>query len=163
MDSTDFKERYMPFHRQLYKVAYRLTQNQQDAEDLLQEVYLRLWKKRDHLPPESASIGYLSVLMRNLYIEHRRMKRFHAAVELKTKYAPLCEDNPEQQTIRKDESERTMNLIKELPPRERMVMEARTIDDKSYEEIKRDTGLSASNIRQLMARARKKLKERFHQ
>ena len=163
MDSTEFKERYMPFHRQLYKVAYRLTQNQQDAEDLLQEVYLRLWKKRDHLPPESASIGYLSVLMRNLYIEHRRMKRSHAAVELKTKYAPLCEDNPEQQTIRKDESERTMNLIKELPPRERMVMEARTIDDKSYEEIKRDTGLSASNIRQLMARARKKLKERFHQ
>ncbi len=152
----------MPFHRQLYKVAYGLTQNQQDAEDLLQEVYLRLWKKRDHLPPESASIGYLSVLMRNLYIEHRRLRRIHEAAELKPQYAPPCEDDPEQQAIRKDESERTMSLIKQLPPRERMVMEARSLEDKSYEEIERDTGLSASNIRQLMARARKKLKERFH-
>lgn len=57
MDSAKFKDIYMPFHKQLYKVAYGLTQNQQDAEDLLQDVYLRLWKKRDKLPPQSASIG----------------------------------------------------------------------------------------------------------
>lgn len=159
MDSAKFKDIYMPFHKQLYKVGYGLTRNQQDAEDLLQDVYLRLWKKRDKLPPQSASIGYLSVMMRNLFIEQQRLRCISAETELKLKCDPPSEDNPEQQAIRKNESERTMRLIKELPPRERMVIEARALEDKSYEEIERYTGISSANIRQLMTRARKKLRQ----
>lgn len=161
MNSAEFKERYMPFHRQLYRVAYELTQNQQDAEDLLQDVYLRVWKKRDKLPPESASMGYLTVMMRNIFVEQRRLKRIRLVPEMDRHDEPLNDSTPECIAMQRDESERAIFLIKELPPRERIVMEARAIEDKSYEEIERDTGLTSTYIRQLMTRARKKLKEQF--
>ena len=53
MDAREFKQRYMPHHQVLYRVAYHLTGNEQDAEDLLQDLYLKLWQKRDDLPDEA--------------------------------------------------------------------------------------------------------------
>ena len=53
MDAREFKQRFMPHHRLLYRVAYHLTGNAQDAEDLLQDMYLKLWQKRDDLPDEA--------------------------------------------------------------------------------------------------------------
>lgn len=44
----------MPFYKLLYRVAYRLTGNAQDAEDLLQDTYLKLWQKRDELADEQS-------------------------------------------------------------------------------------------------------------
>ena len=75
MDAQEFNQRFMPFHRLLYRVAYHTTGNQQDAEDLLQDTYLKLWTKRDDLPPDAQTEAYLITLMRNLYRDQRRLKR----------------------------------------------------------------------------------------
>ena len=52
MDTESFKREFLPYHRKLYSVAYRLLENAADAEDLVQEAYLKLWDKREGL------IGY---------------------------------------------------------------------------------------------------------
>ena len=49
MDTAEFKKQFLPYHRKLYRVAFRLTGNPQDAEDMVQEAYLKLWNKRDEL------------------------------------------------------------------------------------------------------------------
>ena len=49
MDAAEFKQQFLPYHRKLYRVAFRLTGNPQDAEDMVQEAYLKLWNKRDEL------------------------------------------------------------------------------------------------------------------
>ena len=49
MNAQEFKRRFMPFHRLLYRVAFHLTGNVQNAEDLLQDTYLKLWQKRNEL------------------------------------------------------------------------------------------------------------------
>ena len=49
MDTAEFKQQFLPYHRKLYRVAFRLTGNPQDAEDMVQEAYLKLWNKRDEL------------------------------------------------------------------------------------------------------------------
>lgn len=46
MDAESFKNEFLPYHRKLYSVAYRLLENAADAEDLVQEAYLKLWDKR---------------------------------------------------------------------------------------------------------------------
>lgn len=43
MDAESFKNEFLPYHRKLYCVAYRLLENAADAEDLVQEAYLKLW------------------------------------------------------------------------------------------------------------------------
>ena len=50
MDAASFKQQFLPCHAKLYRVAFRLMGNVQDAEDMVQEAYLKLWKKRDELP-----------------------------------------------------------------------------------------------------------------
>ena len=45
MDAESFKKEFLPYHRKLYCIAYRLLENAADAEDLVQEAYLKLWDK----------------------------------------------------------------------------------------------------------------------
>ena len=45
MDAASFKQQFLPCHAKLYRVAFRLMGNVQDAEDMVQEAYLKLWKK----------------------------------------------------------------------------------------------------------------------
>ena len=52
MDVDVFKQRFLPFHPKLYRIAYALLDNKADAEDILQDAYCKLWK----MLPDS---GYL--------------------------------------------------------------------------------------------------------
>ena len=49
MDAESFKKEFLPYHRKLYCIAYRLLENAADAEDLVLEAYLKLWDKREGL------------------------------------------------------------------------------------------------------------------
>ena len=82
MDAREFKQRFMPYHRLLYRVAYRLTENAQDAEDLLQDTYLKLWQKRNDLKEEAMTEAYLVTLMKNHFRDQRRLKRSETSGEV---------------------------------------------------------------------------------
>ena len=67
MDANDFKRLFLPYHRKLYRVAFRLLGNVQDAEDMVQEAYLKLWKRREELPSNIESWeAYCITLTKNL-------------------------------------------------------------------------------------------------
>ncbi|MBO4564516.1 MAG: RNA polymerase sigma factor [Bacteroidaceae bacterium] len=141
----------MPFHRLLYRVAYHTTGNQQDAEDLLQDTYLKLWQKRDDLPPDAQTEAYLITLMRNLYRDQRRLKSniVHETYEPDKSYEPY---EAEEEVL--DNRAELQELIEKLPDKQRAVMKAHIVEDKTYEEIERDTGLSNGNIRVIISRAK---------
>ena len=151
MTALEFKQRFMPFHRLLYRVAYHLTGNAQDAEDLLQDTYLKLWMKRDDLPPDAQTEAYLIILMRNLYRDQRRLKSniVHETYEPDKSYEPYEE---EEEAL--DNRAELQELIERLPDKQRAVMKAHIVEDKTYEEIQRDTGLSNGNIRVIISRAK---------
>ena len=151
MTAQEFKQRFMPFHRLLYRVAYHTTGNQQDAEDLLQDTYLKLWTKRDDLPPDAQTEAYLITLMRNLYRDQRRLKRIET-IDVDPHSIPLpIEGEPEG--VSGDHAE-LQSLINKLPDKQRQVMQAHIIEDRTYEEIEQDTGLSNGNIRVIITRAK---------
>ena len=161
MDAREFKQRFMPHHRLLYRVAYQLTGNAQDAEDLLQDLYLKLWQKRDDLPDEAINDAYLATMMRNLFVDQRRLKHVDASAELKNEEGPPDERSLERQIDARDEARQMEGLISELPERDAKIIQMHLVDDCSYEEIERDTGLSQGNIRIIVMRTKKKLKQQF--
>ena len=161
MTAQEFKQRFMPHHKLLYRVAYHLTGNAQDAEDLLQDMYLRLWQKRDNLPIEATEEAYLMTMMRNLFIDQRRKKHLHASAEPKEDTMPPDEQSLECQIDARDEARQMESLIHELPERDRKVLRMHLIEDRSYEEIEQDIGLSQGNIRIIVMRARQKLRQQF--
>jgi RNA polymerase sigma-70 factor (ECF subfamily) len=161
MDAREFKQRFMPHHRLLYRVAYQLTGNAQDAEDLLQDLYLKLWQKRDDLPDEAMKEAYLATMMRNLFVDQRRLKHVDASAELKNEDGPPDERSLDRQIDARDEVRQMEGLISELSERDAKIIQMHLVDERSYEEIERDTGLSQGNIRIIVMRTKKKLKQQF--
>lgn len=160
MTAQDFKQRFMPHHRLLYKVAYRLTGNVQDAEDLLQDTYLKLWLKRDDLTEEAETQAYLVMLMRNLFLDQRRLKRIDTSADI-DKAEPPDEQSFDQQIDSRDEAQKMEGLIRQLPERDGNIVQMHLVEGRSYKEIEQDTGLSQGNIRIIVMRARQKLKQQF--
>ena len=161
MDAREFKQRFMPYYKLLYRVAYHLTGNAQDAEDLLQDMYLKLWQKRDDLPDEAMKEAYLVTMMRRLFIDQRRLKHVNASAELKEEISPPDERSLDHQIDSRDEAEQMEGLISELPERDEKIIRMHLMEDRSYEEIEQDTGLSQSNIRIIVMRAKQKIRQQF--
>ena len=161
MDAREFKQRFMPHYKLLYRVAYHLTGNVQDAEDLLQDMYLRLWQRRDDLSDEAMREACLVTMMRHLYIDQRRLKRIDASEDIEAHASPPDERSLDHQIDSKDEARQMEKLISQLPERDAKIIQMHLMEDRSYEEIEQDTGLSQSNIRIIVMRTRQKLKQQF--
>ena len=161
MDAREFKQRFLPHHRLLYRVAYQLTENAQDAEDLLQDMYLKLWQKRDALPDEAVKEAYLITMMRRLFIDQHRLKHLDTSAELKEELSPPCERGLDGQIEMRDEARQMEGLINELPERDAKIIRMHLMEERSYEEIEQDTGLTQGNIRIIVMRTKQKLKQQF--
>jgi RNA polymerase sigma-70 factor (ECF subfamily) len=161
MDAREFKQRFMPHYKLLYRVAYHLTGNAQDAEDLLQDMYLKLWQKRDELPDAAMKEAYLVTMIRRLFLDQRRMKHVNTSAELKEELSPPDEWSLDHQIDTRDEARQMERLIRQLSERDGKIIRMHLMEDRSYEEIERDTGLSQSNIRIIVMRTRQKLKQQF--
>ena len=161
MDAREFKQRFMPHYKLLYRVAYHLTGNAQDAEDLLQDIYLKLWQKRDELPDAAMKEAYLVTMIRRLFLDQRRLKHVNTSAELKEELSPPDEWSLDHQIDTRDEARQMEGLIRQLSERDGKIIRMHLMEDRSYEEIERDTGLSQSNIRIIVMRTRQKLKQQF--
>ena len=161
MDAQEFKQRFMPHYKLLYRVAYQLTGNAQDAEDLLQDLYLKLWQKRDDLPDEAMKEAYLVTMIRHLFFDQRRLKHLDTSAELKEDASPPDERSLDHQIDSRDEARQMEGLIQQLPERDAKIIQMHLMEDRSYEEIEQDTGLSQGNIRIIVMRTKKKLKQQF--
>ena len=66
MEAETFKQRFLSFHPKLYRIALALVESPEDAEDILQEAYTKLWSKRDSLEavqqPEAFAVTIVPLL-----------------------------------------------------------------------------------------------------
>lgn len=163
MDATEFKQQFVPYHRKLYRVAFLLTGNAQDAEDLVQEAYLKLWNKRDELANIRNTEAYCVTLIKHLCYDNMRAARLTIDGHVPEELNIPTDNNPAVDTERRDEANIVRNLINKLPKPQKQVIMLRDVNDCSYEEIGEITRLSAVNIRVLLSRARKKIREQFNE
>ena len=150
MDVDVFKQRFLPFHPKLYRIAYALLDNKADAEDILQDAYCKLWNKRDELG-DIQNPDFL----RSPKASRRDNEEALETVLLTT------DSSPEKELEEKEDIRRIQELIEQLPENQRQVIRLRGIEDCSYEDIEQITGLSSSNIRTLLSRARKLIREKL--
>ena len=141
-------------------MAWRLTGNAQEAEDLTQEVYFQLWSKRESLSDISDPKAYCSVLVRNLYLNQVRKHRVETTT-MTTDPQVIDEIGPEHIVEQKQTCEQLMRLIGTLPELQRKVLTLHDVEGWSKEEVQQQTGLGATYIRVLLSRARKTIRQLF--
>lgn len=161
MNAEEFKSLYYPFHPKLYRVAFALLNNADDAEDILQDTYYKLWSKREELIPILQPEAFCVRLVKNLCLDFLRAPRNRLDNESAESIQIPVEITPENELESKEKIRQIETLIEQLPEKQRMVIQMRGCGDCSLEEIETATGESAANVRVLLSRARKTLKSRL--
>lgn len=162
MDVESFKRLFLPLHPKLFRIAYALVENKSDAEDILQDAYYKLWSRRNELADVRKPEAFCVTLVKNLCLDFLRSPRAGRHDEDVTEAVTLSTDSsPDKELEMQDKVEQVRHLINRLPENQRQVLRLRGIEDCSIDEIEQITGLSAVNIRVLLSRARKIIREQF--
>lgn len=161
MDADTFKRELLPHHQLLYRIAYRLTENATVAQDMVQEAYARLWDKRTELEDVDNYKAFAVTVLRNICLDNLR-KTKNGAVPINDELISIREGSLSVDIEQKDEAGYIKELVGRLPQQQRVVMILKHWDNYSDEEIEEMTGLSRVNIRVILSRARKTIKEQFY-
>lgn len=164
MNADEFKRIFLPSHQSLYRFAYKLTGNQEDAEDLVQETFMKLWNSRDRIGEPENPTAFSMTVLKNTFLDNTRRRREEAArASLDEIESTLIVSDTDVGRLAesRDSVRLVLTLIDHLPANQRDVIRMREIADSSFEQIQAATGLSPGNIRTLLSRARKKIKEQY--
>ena len=158
MNAEEFKRLFYPFHPKLYRIAFALLNNADDAEDILQDTYLKLWSRRTELINIIQPEAFCVRMIKNLCLDFLRAPRNRLDNESIESEIITTETTPEHELERKETIKQIETLIERLPDKQRIVIQLRGCGYCSFEEIEAVTGESAANVRVLLSRARKTLK-----
>lgn len=162
MDANEFKTVFIPYHAKLYRTAYSILRNVQDAEDIVQDAYLKLWNRRDELDVAVSKEAYCVTLVKNLCMDFIRSSHQTLEDAIDDEKLGLTDDNIGERLEQKEESRRLRKMIGGLPDIQKKVMWLRDVNECSFEEIGIATGLNQGNIRATLSKARKKIREQFY-
>ncbi len=160
MDAGTFKELILPHSRKMYAQAMTILKNDDDARDVVQELLTKLWEKRNTLNTISNIEAYCITMTKNICIDRiRRLQHTSFNIDTDSETKQLTSDETVEQIDARDQLQKVKQLITLLPMQQQKILELRAIGDCSIDEIEQITGLSNVNIRTLLSRARRKLKE----
>jgi len=163
--NVSFNELALEHLEALYGYAMALTRAPAEAEDLLQETYLRAVKAFGHLAPDSKMKPWLFVIMRNTWLnELRRRRNRPGMVELDPDDDNILQwrnrliDDPHLIYLRKLEREEIREAIESLPLQSREIVVLRDIEGFSYQEIATMLECPAGTVMSRLSRARDRLR-----
>ena len=161
MQASEFKQLFLPCHRKLFSVAYRLMSNTQAAEDMVQETFLQLWTQRDKIERIDNPEAYSITVLRRLFYDKMRTGHLQEVDKDVGSLQVTSSQNISRQLEAADEYQRVRQLISHLPEPQGRIMLMRDVEDRSFEEISIETGLTEVNVRSILSRARKKIREQI--
>ena len=152
----------------VYRLAYHLTGNQHDAEDLTQDVFIRVFNSLSQYKPGTFE-GWLHRITTNLFLDRmRRKKRIRfdymadddAAVPTSASFDRFERSGqPEDAFEMSHFGDDIIQALAELPPEYRAAVVLSDIEGLSYEEIAATLGIKMGTVRSRLSRARAKLRE----
>lgn len=156
MTNARFQNEWLSLAGEFYRVAFYILEDETEAEDAVQELFLKLWSGRDALDGIRNPKGYGIRVLRNLCLDRIRRSR-----KMETPAVLPEPEWPGRQDEAVDEKERlakVLDAIKSLPDRQREVLTLRTLDGLSYEEIAERTGMNQLTLRVVLSQARRKIR-----
>ena len=161
MDPKSFKQLILPHSDAMYRMAFYVTGDRDDSLDAVQESVASLWEHREALYQISDLKAYaLTTAKRHAIDILRRRPGMSMTIDSLSAH-PDPDADSGRQTEHADTLSRVRELMKSLTPNERQIIELRSQADCSIDEIASITGLKEDNVRQVLSRARRKLKELY--
>ena len=158
------------YQRQVYSVLLRVVRRSEDAEDLTQETFVRMFRALDRYDPERPFTAWLFTIATRIGIDHLRRRRIQT-MSLTVSEPGSTEEHtldvedpglkPDEVASYAEEARNAQDLIDSLPEHYRIVVLLRHQQDLSYEEIAEALNLPLGTVKARIHRARALLKERI--
>jgi RNA polymerase sigma-70 factor, ECF subfamily len=150
------------YQDRLYPTVFRLTGCAEDAQDLLQDAFLRAYEKLDQFQGESSFYTWIYRIAVNLTLSDRRRRRHASSAGLKDDLPDVRgEDDPSASLERAERDERIQEALNALAPDHRAVVVMKEYDGLRYEEIGTMLGIPVGTVRSRLHRARCELRDRL--
>lgn len=160
MTENEFKIKVFSLRDKLYRFSRRILNDEAEAQDVTQEVLIKLWDMRNKLVAYNSIEALAMTSIRNLSLDKARKKnlRYSKAYDIKYQMPTIInEDQVEQNEI----GVLIRKFINYLPEPQRTIMHLRDIEQYDYEEIAPIVEMTIETIRVNLSRARKKVREEF--
>ena len=157
MTSQAFQDTWMPLQGRFYRIAFYILEQEADAKDAVQELYLKLWNLRDSLEMVQNPSAYGTLMLKNLCIDRIRRARPAEPPDEAAALEPPADDALES----REQLQAVIKAMDKLPQGQRKLLRLRVLEGLSYEEIAKKTGLSPLNIRVQVSLARKKIRQQL--
>lgn len=160
-DESCFKQLYELFSNKIYNVSRKMRLGHEDAEGVVQEVFLKIWKNRQKLDPELSINAYMLAISRSLVIKKvKKDARFFAFQEYQIPLlSHLSTFSADSELIYSEFHNLSLGIIEKLPPAQRQIFKLRHLENKSVEEISESLNLSKRTVENQIFRATKLFRE----
>ena len=157
-DMAAFEALYRAYWQRLYAFAFRYVQSKEDAEEVVQDVFFRIWRGRAHWDPAGAVRSYVYFAVRNAARD--RLER--AAVARRWQVGQVATAAEIQSDLDAAELVALVErALAELPPKRSAVCKLRLIDELSYAQIAGRLGISEKTVETQLARGLTFLRDRM--
>ena len=163
MKKISFRNDVLPLKNELYRLALRITLNHAEAEDVVQETMIKVWKRRDRWDELDSIEAFCLTICRNISLDKMKKAENQNQSLDDGHDAPdhSYSSNPEEQAMQQDRIALIRRLIDTLPEKQRSCMQLRDFEGKSYKEIAKILDVSEEQVKINIFRARQTIKQRF--
>jgi len=158
-DPIAFEKIYNLYVRKVYYFALRYLRNNMEAEEMVQEVFTKIWENRKNLNPELSFSGYLLTITKNTIFNDNRKKVNHLAYcQYIVNYIQSQSRDLEREIIFQDLMVKVNQSIDNLPPKRQEIFKLSRLSGLSYKEISKKLDITEKTIETHMRLAFKDLK-----
>jgi RNA polymerase sigma factor (sigma-70 family) len=162
MTRLEFNNVVLQLSRKLYLVAFRFHNSREEAEDAVQDVFIKLWNKKEQLDKYDSIEALATTTIKNHCIDLLRKSRT-LRLDDNSQNLPylLNEPSPYEQLVNLQNSEILQKIIDNLPDLYKEMIQKREIEGLSYEEIASNTNQNINTLRVILSRARVMIRDEF--
>ncbi len=162
MNTKYFKQLVLPAGKKLFHFARLLLKDDNEAQDAVQEVYIKLWNMRDELANIKNIEAFAMRITRNWCLDRLKSKKPTLISDYSDGYDHMHDSATPDGLL--EENEKMLNfrrIIEDIPEPQKTVLQLRDMEGYEYEDIARTTGMKVNAVRVALSRARKKVRESF--
>ena len=162
-DPDALKEIFDQYHKKVYRIAYGVVRQREEALDIVQEVFIKLYRSIRNFKSKSKFYTYLYRMAMNTAIDHvREMRRApFSSLDGMEGFQPSdgVEKRPDSILLRKELEEKVKRVLEKLPNDQRMALIFREVEGLSYQEMAEAMGCSIGTVMSRLHYARKRIQE----
>jgi RNA polymerase sigma-70 factor (ECF subfamily) len=158
MTPSEFDNIVLRLKDKLYRFVIQILKDTDDAQDIIQETFLKLWSSKEELKKIRNIEAYSMTMARNLSLDHIKSGKMRK-LKLRDFDTPLSGRREESRMEHKDAMEKVKQIIESLPETQRLVMHLRDVEEMEYDEIGAIMSLNANAVRVNLSRARKHVRD----